>query len=157
MEKVLIGYISNTHSLKGDMILKSKHSKTEEILKTGRTIYIENNKFTLTKALPYKGNYLIHIDDLNDINLVENNIGKNVFIEKEPNEFFIEDLIGYKVISNNKEYGTVKSFIKTNTYILEIAYKKSYMIPYVDEFIIKIDNDAKKIYVKDVEELILWK
>ena len=155
MEKVLIGYISSTHSLKGDIIFKSKHSNIEEILTKGRIVYLGNDSFSLTKVEPYKNNYLIHLDNLNDINLVEKYIGKDVFIIKEKEEFFVEDLIGYKVICDDKEYGVVKSFIKTNNYILEIDYDKEYMIPYIDRFILKIDKESKIIYVKDVKELIL--
>ena len=155
MEKILIGYISATHALKGDLIIKSKFSKIDEVLKINNIIYFGDEKHTITKVQPYKGNYLIQIDNLSDINLVEKNIGKDVFIERSKDFFSIEDLIGYKIISNNKEYGTVKSFIRTNTYILEISYEKDYMIPYNDEFIIKVDPELKQIIIKDVEMFLV--
>jgi ribosomal 30S subunit maturation factor RimM len=31
------------------------------------------------------------------------------------------------------------------------------MIPLVDEFIIKVDSNGKKIYIKNMKGLILWK
>lgn len=146
-----IGYISGAFALKGEMTLKSRFSKIDEVLDKGE-IYIESEKHKITSYKPYKGNYLIKIDNLNDINLITKYLYKDIFIEN--NLLAIEDIIGFKVMSDEKSYGIVTEVFKTNKYIIRLDNNQ--LIPYVDEYVKKIDFDKKEIKCKDLEKL-LWK
>ena len=149
MQKV--GYISSAFALKGELILKSKFYEIEEILKEG-IIYIDGKKHKVTRYRPYKNNYIISIDNLNHINLVNDLIHKDVFIEQS--ETYIDNIIGFKVISDKKEYGFVKELFKTNVYNIRTDLNEL-IIPLVSEYLIDIDYDNKIVNCKNLERLIL--
>ena len=157
---IFIGYISATHGLKGDLVIKSKFDKINNALKVNNKIYINNVEHTITNVKEYKNNYLIKIDNLKNINLVEQYIATDVYIKREElnlnGDYLLEDLIGLKIECNEKDYGIVKEVLNNGKYnILSIDYTKTYMIPMVDEYIIKVDLDNKKIICKNIEGLII--
>jgi ribosomal 30S subunit maturation factor RimM len=68
----------------------------------------------------------------------------------------MEDLIGMNIIYNSKNYGKVIDLAKNNNFILKIEYEdKTYMIPFVDAFILKVDVKNKNIICDDIRGLIL--
>lgn len=157
---IFIGYISATHGLKGDLVIKSKFDKINNALKVNNKIYINNVEHTITNVKEYKNNYLIKIDNLKNINLVEQYVATDVYIKREElnlnGDYLLEDLIGLKIKCNEKDYGIVKEVLNNGKYnILSIDYTKTYMIPMVDEYIIKVDLDNKKIICKNIEGLII--
>ena len=60
----------------------------------------------------HKNNYLVEIDNLKDINLVEHLIGNDVFFNKADlnlgdNDYLISDLVGFVVKEDDKEFVTL--------------------------------------------------
>ena len=161
MSKVYIGYIQGVHGLRGDLKIKSYFDKPERVFKSGTNIYLNNELHTISTCKLYKGFYLTTIDNIKDINQVEKYIGYDVFIEREnlqlkECEYIINDLYGLKIESNGKEYGKVKNVLNNKIYnILVIDYDKEYMIPLIDEYVVKVDLPNEKIICKDIERLII--
>ena len=52
-----------------------------------------------------------------------------------------------------KLVGKVKELISNVKYVILVLDNGS-MIPYIDEFIDKVDNDKKIVYIKEIEGLI---
>jgi len=147
-ELTKIGYISNYFALKGEMILKVKIYETEKILKN-KEIYIDDKLYKINNYRPYKGNYIIKLDGFNHINEIQSFIHKDVYINKK--DFIIENLIGYTIKQDGKTIGIVKDILKTNIFILEV--EPHMFIPYVDEYVIEVDDDKKEILCKNVDKL----
>lgn len=162
MEKIYIGYVQGVHGLRGDLKIKNRFERPEAVFKKGNTIYLNEEAHTITNSKFYKGFYLTTIDNLKDINLVEKYKGFDVYFKKsdlhlEKDDYILDDLINLNIVNDGKNYGKVKEIIDNKAHkILLIDYKKSYMIPLVQEFVKKVDLNKKEITVENIEGLILW-
>lgn len=161
MDKIWIGYIKEPKGLKGELKLKSSFERILDAIRVGNTIYFNDEKHTITDSKPYKDYYLINIDNLNDINLIEKYKGYDVYTTREilgmsDKDYLMKDLIGMDIVCNDKTYGKVSEVVSNNQYyILKIDYKTKYMIPFVDSYIIDVNTKDKKITCQNVEGLIL--
>ena len=83
--------------------------------------------------------YFVYVNE-EDLNLKENEILKS-------------KLIGFDVIIDNENIGKITEIFwaKANDVI---RVNENILIPYVDEFIEKLDKENKKIYVKNVRGLL---
>lgn len=161
VEKVYIGYVSGVHGLRGDLKIKCKFESPDRVFNKGNTLYLNEEPHIITNSKLYKGVYLVTIDNLKDINLVEKYKGFDVFFDRSDlhlndNEYILNDLYGLTIKCSGKEYGKVKEILDNGQYkILNVDYKKDYMIPLVDEYIERVDLLNKEIITKDIESLIL--
>ena len=161
MQMIYLGYISATHGLRGDLIVKSKFEKKDKAFKVGNHIYLNNEIHEITDSKIYKDKYLIKIDNLKNINLVEKYKAYDVSIDREElnlseGEYLFSDLIDMEIICNNKSFGKVKqveNYGKDDC--LRVKMNKEYLIPIIDEYIDKVDLEKKIIYCKNIEGLII--
>jgi len=66
-----------------------------------------------------------------------------------------EDIIGLNVYNEDKLIGVVDNIMKNKQEILVIKdNNKSYLVPFVDEFVINIDLDSKRMDIKVIEGLL---
>lgn len=161
MDKVYIGFVQGVHGLRGDLKIKCEFEKPDKVFITNNHIYLNDEEHAITNAKFYKGHYLVTIDNMRDINLVEKYIGYEVYFNRDDlneseGEYILADLYGLKIISSNHEYGEVCEIFNNGVYkILKVKYSKDYMIPLVDEYVKKVDVKNGYIEVDDVEGLIL--
>lgn len=161
MKKIFVGYVQGTYGLKGDLKIKSNFDKADRVFTNGSKIYLNNELHEITFCKFYKGFYLCTIDNIKDINEVEKYIGYNMYINREDlhlesNEYLLDDLYGLTILANDKNYGTVKEIFNNKIYnILVIDYDKQFMIPLIDEYVVKIDLENKIIICKNIEELMI--
>lgn len=161
MTKLYFGYTTMTHGIKGELKCFTDFEKKEIVLKENFPIIIEDKIYKITKVRAHKDYYLITINDLNDINLVENFRHKKIYIAKEDlklgkDEFLIQELIGFSIIENEEELGKVKEIrYNKNGSLLSIKGNKNFFIPYQDEFIKKVDFKNKQIFTTNAKGLIL--
>lgn len=160
MNKVKIGKIVGTHALKGELKIRSNSDFSEERFQVGKTIDIsyQNEKITfeICSKRMHKGNYLLAFAGYQDINLVEKYIGCLVYADKEEallakGEYFIEDVVGCKVYTEEDKYvGDVEEITNNGRHdilVIKGPFDKV-SIPYVDAFVIEEDIKGKKIIVR---------
>ncbi|MFV0499049.1 MAG: ribosome maturation factor RimM [Bacilli bacterium] len=155
MNKVNIGKIVNTHGLKGDLKVAFNDINLFDL---GMNIYIQTKvellKFNLTSLKLHKNHLLIRLDSNDNINDVEKYKGCDIFIEKNKDEIYYSDLIGYKIVDTNKNVcGNVINIFNNNAHDIFVLDNGS-MIPYVDNFVVKIDNNNNEIIINIIEGLI---
>ncbi len=161
MNYIELGIITSTHGIKGEIKLKSNFSRKDLVFKEGFKIYIgeEKQEEIINTYRVHKGFDMITLKGFNDINEVLKYKGLKVYIKKEhlnlaPGEFLITDLIGCKIIDNNKCYGTVLDIVENKAGILlYVKAQKFYYIPYNQEFIKEINILKKEIKAIRVGEL----
>ncbi len=164
MELVKVGYITNTHGIKGDIKIYPLTDYPERFDEK-IDFYIEdkNTKVKIKKTRLYRGLVYAKLESYNDINEVLKFKDKYMYINKEDrlelpeDTFYISDLIDMEVIDGEKTVGKVKEVLENNTndiYICETKEKKEFMIPAVKEFVKKVDVVNKKIYVELIEGMI---
>ncbi len=160
MEKVYIGYVQGLHGLRGDLKVKCRFESPEEVFQKGNKILLNDEEHVVTNAKFYKGFYLVTIDNLKDINLVEKYKGYDVFFNRDDLKlekgYILEDLYGLKITEGNDELGKVKEILDNGVYkILVVDYDKEYMIPLIDEYVKKVDLSRGVVEVENVRSLIL--
>lgn len=157
----LVGKIVGTHGIKGELKVKSDTSFNR--FKKGNKLYIDKTIcITIDSHRQHKGMDLITINGLTNINDVLCFVGKDIYVphnrdELDEGEYYYEDLIGLDCYDSKNNYiGPIKDLQEVpQGLILEIQGKdKTILIPYVDEFVKKIDLENKIIYINEIEGLI---
>lgn len=153
MDYILVGKIVNTHGIKGEVRIISDFSD--------KTVFLPNNKLYLTKNYEevkintyrtHKNYDMVTFDGICDINDVLKYKGVPVYVKKDNLvNHVIEEVIGFDVYGK-KYIGKVNNLVYNSKY--PILVLDNSMIPYIDEFVISVDYENKKIYIKEIEGLI---
>lgn len=161
MENLLrVGVISSTHGIRGEVKVypttdepaRFKKLKTV-ILDTGREqleVEIQGIKFVKNMVvLKFKG--------FDSIEAIEKYKGKDLLITRDkavnlgPDENFIVDLIGLKVVTEDgEEFGTLADVMKTganDVYQVKRKDGKEVLLPAIKECILDVDLDERVIRV----------
>lgn len=163
MEYICIGKIVNTHGIKGEIRILSKFKYKSRVLKKYFKVYIGPSKEEeiINSYRPHKQFDMITLDGITNINDVLKYKGKLIYIKKEDlilnnNEYLDEDLIGLKVLMNNKEYGYIEK-IQRDTYQDKIVVNKDgimYLVPYVCDIIKNINLKEETITLEYIKGLL---
>lgn len=154
-----IGRIKKTHGLKGE--LKVLNESDFDRFVEGKIVYTENNIELKIKSVR-KQNEILLVTFLNydTIEKSSNLQGLELFTNEKPQldegEYLMEDIIGLKCYTDEMVYiGEVidLNFLPSQV-ILEIKgdIKNKILIPFIDEFIVSVDNE--KIIIKPIEGLL---
>lgn len=168
MEDTLrVGVISSTHGVRGEVKVfpttddaeRFKKLKTV-ILDTGHeqmTLNVEGVKF-------FKNLVILKFKEFNDINEVEKYRGKDLLIHRDqavklgPDENFIVDLIGLKIVTDEgEEFGVLKDVLQTganDVYVIDGKDGKEYLFPAIKQCVLKVDLDAGVITVHILDGLL---
>jgi len=163
MEYIYIGEIINTHGIKGEVRIRSDFKYKKDVFKKDFNLYIGKDKIkeVINTYRVHKNYDMVTFLNINNINDVLKYKGMNVYVNKDElsiDGILDEDIIGMMVYSNNKEIGKVSEIMKgvANDILVIEKDKNRHLIPYIDEFIINIDVENKRIDIKEIEGL-LWK
>jgi 16S rRNA processing protein RimM len=161
MNLIYIGKLVNTHGIKGEVRLISNFKYKEEVFKIGNIIYINNKEYKINSYRVHKMFDMITLDGYSNINEVLKYKGERVYflrsdLSLKNNEYILDDIIGFDIIEDEKNLGKIIDFMynKSNTLLVIEGIKKFY-IPFVDNFIIKVDLKNKKILTRNAKDLIL--
>lgn len=160
-----IGKVVNTFGIKGELKIVSESDFVDYRYAVGKTIFLKmRNKLKEVKVSSYrihKGNILITIDDIKDINQVEMYIGCDVLADKsdtpplEEGEFYIDDMVGLEAYDENEKLlGKVVDVILipyNDLLEIELLDGKKVLIPYVDEYILDVLEDRIIIKLLEVD------
>ncbi len=159
---VLIGKIVNTHGIKGELRIISDFELKEKVFAPGIKIYIgkEKDSQIIKSNRNHKMFELVTLEGFDNINQVLKYKNKFVYVKKSvlslaENEFLMQELVGYEVVEFKESYGKIVEIVKNNSQtLLLVEGNKKFYLPYVKKYIEKVDTLSKKIYTKDIEELI---
>lgn len=158
MDLVYIGKIVNTHGLKGELRILSTFSYKDLVFKIGNELYVDNKSYKINSYRVHKNYDMVTFLGFNDINEVLFLKGLDVYIDRKilGDKILLDDLINFKVISKKGDRGIVNDYVKGGKYdYISVLYnKKTYLIPYIDEFIASIDTFKKEVVINEIEGLI---
>src|SRR5574344_813685 len=114
MEKIFVGKIVGTFGVKGEVKVVTSFEAPERVFVTNKKIYVGDEEHLITGVKKQKENYIIELDNIKDINLVENFRKKNVFTTREnlslgENDYLVTELIDYKLYEGDYFIGSVTS------------------------------------------------
>lgn len=164
MNLIRIGKIVNTQGLRGDLRIYPDTDYVERFEELDH-LYIENESEPFEIAsVRYKKNLAIvkfkGLDHINDVEKYKNRI---VYTEKldyddlEEDRYYVEDLIGLKVVDAVKgEIGELIDILQNPAHDLYVVKTKDkeVMIPAVQEFIQEVDLENKILHVTLIEGLL---
>ncbi len=158
-----IGKIRRAHGIRGALVVFI-YSGSIDVLRSLRHVYIEGREFELKKVSPKKGKEaIISLKSINDRNTAETFRGKELFClisdlpQTEEDEFYWFEIAGYSIYDKDgKVIGKVRSLLETKGHDLIAGEGSSgeFFIPIVNQFILEIRHDEKKIIVDIPEGLI---
>ena len=153
MKYINVGKLVNTHGLRGEVRILSNFRHKKNVFVKGMKLYIGKKKeeFIINTYRFHKIYDMVTFDGFNNINDVEYLKGLNVYINEDDlkldGEIYSGRLLDFKVICKEKEIGTVTEIIDTPANEV-IRVGEKILIPYIDEFIEKIDLENKTLYIK---------
>jgi len=153
MEDLLqVGAITNTHGVRGEVKVFPTTDDVERfkklkqvILDTGK----EQIELTITQVKFFKNLVILKFKNYDNINDVEKWKGKPLYVTRknavkcEKDEYFIADLIGLKVISDEgEELGELTDVLSTganDVYVIQKPGMKELLLPAIKECILNVD------------------
>lgn len=167
MEQFLqVGVISSTHGIRGEVKVfpttddPARFKKLKIVLlDTGKELTeleVQSVKFFKQFViLKFRG-----IDNINDIEIYK---GKSLLVpredavELEENEYYIADLIGMEVFTEDGRFGVVKDVMETGAnevYIVESDDHGEVLIPAIRQCVLDVNVEEKKMLVRLLDGLI---
>ncbi|NLL02105.1 MAG: 16S rRNA processing protein RimM [Mollicutes bacterium] len=160
MKKIFVGKITGAFGIKGELKVLSHFEIPEKVFLKDQLLYLNNEEHLITKVRYHKNKYLIEIDNLNDINLVNQYRNCDIYIDYnklnlKEDEYLYEELINLNVYNENKLIGQVTEVINDNKDNILIKVNNQFYIPLKSNYIAQIKIKENKIIGKNLEELIL--
>lgn len=167
MEQTLrVGVISSTHGVRGEVKVfpttddPARFKKLKQVLlDTGKetlTLEIEQVKF-------FKNMVILKFKGYDNINDIEKYKGKDLLVTRDnavslaPNENFIVDLIGIRVITDEgQELGTLTDVLKTganDVYEVDTG-SKTVLLPAIPSCILDVNLEAQTMLVHVLDGLL---
>ncbi|WP_459128749.1 ribosome maturation factor RimM [Guggenheimella bovis] len=153
---IVIGKIVRTVGLKGFVRFYPYAEKTS--IQEDVTVWIQEKPYEVQDIQVQKNMLNVRLKGFDTIESAEKLVGYEVFMEKEDieledDEFLFVDLIGLTVKSTEGEViGTVSDILERS--YQDILVVGDTLIPFVDEFIKKVDLEEKCITVQVIEGLL---
>lgn len=166
MELIKIGVCVNTHGLKGTIKVKSFTDFKDERYKKKNTLYIlfrgDYIPVTVKTFRTVKGLEFVDFEEIKHINDAEKYKTCELYVEDtgsqvlKEDEFFFRDLIGMEV-HTDKYVGIVsdiREYPQGEYLIIKRDGLKNAIIPFIKEFVVKVDNEEGVITIVDMEGLL---
>lgn len=163
MEKILIGKVTNAVGIKGELRVYN-YSDSDEIYRNTSLIYMGDKLYKVEKVRMQKNMVVLKLKGIDDRNAAELAKGSEIFVTEADlpalpeGEFYVRDLIGMDVVTDEGELVGVVTDVIQNTAqdIFEIKTEdgKQVLIPKVDQFVLNIDGKERKITVHLIEGLL---
>lgn len=166
-EYLQVGVITQTHGIRGEVKVFPTtddparfQTLKNVVLDTGKThipLEIEGVKFFKQFViLKFKG-----IDNINEIEKYKKCsllVSREDAVELEEDEYFITDMIGMKVVTEDgAEFGVLADIMETganDVYVVETEEHGEVLLPAIKECILEVDIEEQKMVVHLMDGLI---
>lgn len=162
MDKYIrIGRMINTHGIKGEIKIRSYSDFDEQRYVKGNTVYMKVNEemmpLTVKSYRVHKGFPLVSFEELKDINAVEKYRECELYITDDMREeldegYYYDELEGLDAYDTEGNLlGTTIGIEETNgaqdNLRIETESGKTFLVPYIEEFIVEVDLDENRIVI----------
>jgi 16S rRNA processing protein RimM len=155
-----IGKVTGVHGLGGNIKVWS-FAESEDTFSPGTSVLLkfeeEKGKlFTIVKVLPHKKGVILSLDGIDNINLAQDLVGKEILIDRdqlaEPEEdtWFWQDLIGLDVLDHQKGFiGKIIDIFPTGSNDVLVVKDKNRetLVPMHKNFVDTVDLDKKTMTI----------
>lgn len=166
MDLLEVGKIVNTHGLRGEVKVVP-WTDYPEVFEDIEYVYAqkrgEYERLDIAGIKYQKGNIIVRFSQIKDINEAEKYKNLVLYAEREllgelpEGVYYIADLIGLEVVKEDGEsIGAIADVLNTGSndiYDVKREGKKNLLIPVIDEVVLNIDMENKKVTVRMMEGL----
>lgn len=167
MDEIRLGQITGAVGIKGEVRVYP-YSDDKEVFSAIPYVLIGGVKFRITEARYMKNMAVLKLDGITDRTTAERYRGQDLMIARADapplpeDTFYVKDLIGLAVIEETRdgslrEIGILSDVVKNSAQDLyEVSPgngEKPFLIPAVEEFIIRINPEEGRIRVRLIEGL----
>jgi len=157
-ENLKVGRIVNTHGLKGQIKVEVL-TDFEQRLAKGRRLRLKDDWVTVEASQWQDKRMLVKLSGIDSIDAAKALQWEYLYaapgeeIELDEDEYFVEDLVGMKVVTvDGDELGKVDA---VEAYpAQDILIIGELMIPFVEQFVKKVDFEAETITVELIEGML---
>lgn len=162
-----VGVITTTHGVKGEVKV---YPTTDDVnrFKNLKKVYLDTGKELLPLEIEgvkyFKQMVILKFKGFDNINDIEKYRGKDLLITRdnaiklEEGEYFICDLIGLDIITDEgNKLGVLTEVMTTaanDVYVVQTEGKKEILIPAIEDCILDVNLDDKKITVHLLDGLM---
>lgn len=165
---LLVAKVGRTVGLRGELKLHI-FSDFLHIFTKGLTLTSKNSNYTIESFNEIKS--VVKFSGISSVDDAKKIVNSELYMSKDEtvkncilsdDEFFWFDIIGCNIVEKDKTLGTVVDIerlpncdylmVETDEGLVE--YAKSFMIPYIDRYIISTDVDSKTIVSIDAIEIL---
>lgn len=162
MKFLNIAKITNTHGIKGELKVDCFLLKYESFFTSDQQLYFYDNstysyeQLTVIGSRKHKNNLLVRFNEYNNINDVLFLKNQNLFLLTDDHSLLNPEedanYLGFKIIdvNDNKVIGCVVDYFNTKAhgiYVINTLDDQQKLLADVTQFIVKIDDQQKNIYV----------
>lgn len=162
MNKIYVGKVVGTHGIKGEIKVFSDIEIKDKVFKENTTLYFNdlNESYTIESVRFHKDNYLVLLKGFYNINDVLFLNKSKVYVDRDlflsGSDYINEDLIGFEVVFNDAIVGVIKDYEVNSSYTTFLVEgDRNFYLPNVENYVTKIDLESKKVYTKNVGDLMI--
>lgn len=164
-----VGRLVNTHGLRGEVRIVPTTDFPDQRFRKGNELFLfhpslaEPLKLKITARRTHKDFEILSFDGFSNINDVEKykggelKIPEESLMELEEDEFYIHQLVGCEVVSDQgEELGTIVDVIQPGANDVWVVKGKrgEILLPYIDECIKEVDIANKRVVCHLMEGLL---
>lgn len=162
LELITVAKVQDAHGLKGEMFVKPLANDLSW-LSSLTHFWIQNTKFPITAIRFHKNGFLVTTLDITDRTQAEKykglefQIPSELLVSKKGETIYLYEIEGFEVSTiESGTIGKIKSFSFNGAQDIIIVSngEKEIQIPFINEFIVKIDWNKQAIEMKLPEGLV---
>lgn len=154
-----VGQIVNTHGIKGEVKVLCL-TDNKENFKRYKNVLIDGEYYNILGVKFQKDRVILKLEGIDDIDTAETFKQKYLKVsrenepELEEDTYYVVDLIGCTVFdTNDKELGKIYDVIETkNNDVYWIREPKELLIPVLEDIVLDVDIEGKKVIIQPVGE-----
>jgi len=164
-EFFLIAEIKDSFGSEGFFSVRSFSDYPDRFSRLSRVfieIFGDLREFKVDSIVLENDQILLRLENLLSADLIKNLIGKKIFIHRDDSvelpedTYFVHDLIGSRVLKNDKPFGIIKDVISltsNDVYVIETYSKTEVLIPAVKDYILSFDDKNKILTLRHFENI----
>lgn len=164
MEQFLqVGVISSTHGVRGEVKVFPTTDDPRRFLDLKKVMLdtgTERISLEISSVRFFKKLVIVKFKGIDNINEIERYKGKGLLVsrkdavELEEDEYFIADLVGMEVVTEDGERGVLKDVLTTGAnevYVIEFETLGEVLVPAIRQCILDVDveNARMKVYLPE--------
>ena len=169
-QRFMVAQVGKTHGLQGDLKLHL-HTDFPEQFQVGHSFDSSNGRLEISRINLQRGT--VAFKGYDGVDFAKRLTNTRLYASEEETkercvlqegEHFWFDIESCEVIENDERLGEVVEiqrladvnylFVETDDHLVEEGLPKSFLIPYIDRYVIESDTESKVIRVMDAKELL---